>query len=70
MGRSRNIGIVQKVPKIWLSKKELSCYLGVSERYIETCINMNPKVKIFKLSDRTTLYNKENIDAIVKASEI
>lgn len=70
MGRSRNIGIVQQVQKVWLNKKELCNYLGVSERYIETCINLNPKVKLFKLSERTILYSKENIDAVVRSSEI
>lgn len=70
MGRNRNIGVVQQVPKVWLSKKELCSYLGVSERYIETCINVNPRVKIFRLSNRIVLYSKENIDAVVMASEI
>lgn len=70
MPRKRNIGIVQQIPKIWLSKKELCTYLGVSERYIETIINMNPSIKMFKLSDRTVLYNKDNIDAVIMAAEI
>lgn len=70
MSRKRNIGIVQQVQKVWLSKKELSAYLGVSERYIEKVVNMNPAIKMFKLSDRTVLYSKDNVDAVIMAAEI
>lgn len=70
MPRKRNLGVVSPLQKIWLSKKELAKYLGVSERYIEANLNMNPKVRIFRLSERTTLYNRENIDAVIMSSEV
>ena len=57
------------VPKVWLSKKELAAYLGVSTRYIEVNINTNPKVDLYRMSDRVVLYNKENIDLIIRRSK-
>ena len=52
MARTRNIGKIMPVPKVWLSKKELAAYLGVSTRYIEVNININPKVHLYRMSDR------------------
>ena len=70
MARQRIIGKIQPVPKVWLSKKELAAYLGVTMRYIEMNINTNPKVDIYRPSERIVLYNKENIDQIVRRSKI
>ena len=70
MGRTRNIGKIVPVQKVWLSKKELAAYLGVTTRYIEMNINTNPKVDIYRPSERIVLYNKENIDQIVRRSKI
>lgn len=69
MARKRNIGKIMPVPKVWLSKKELAAYLGVSTRYIEVNINTNPKVDLYRMSDRVVLYNKENIDLIIRRSK-
>jgi len=69
MARTRNIGKIMPVPKVWLSKKELAAYLGVSTRYIEVNINTNPKVDLYRMSDRVVLYNKENIDLIIRRSK-
>lgn len=70
MPRQRIIGKVEPVQKVWLSKKELAAYLGVTTRYIEMNINTNPKVDIYRPSERIVLYNKENIDQIVRRSKI
>lgn len=70
MARKKMVGMVQPLPKVWLTKKELCTYLGVSERYVETSINLNPRVKLYRLSDRTVLYSRDNIDAVVRASEV
>ena len=69
MARKRNIGKIMPVPKVWLSKKELAAYLGVSTRYIEVNINTNPMVDLYRMSDRVVLYNKENIDLIIRRSK-
>lgn len=69
MARTRNIGKIMPVPKVWLSKKELAAYLGVSTRYIEVNINTNPKVDLYRMSNRVVLYNKENIDLIIRRSK-
>ena len=69
MARQRIIGKIQPIPKVWLSKKELAAYLGVSTRYIEVNINTNPKVDLYRMSDRVVLYNKENIDLIIRRSK-
>ena len=69
MARTRNIGKIMPVPKVWLSKKELAAYLGVSTRYIEVNINTNPKVDLYRMSHRVVLYNKENIDLIIRRSK-
>lgn len=69
MARTRNIGKIMPVPKVWLSKKELAAYLGVSTRYIEVNINTNPKVDLYRMRDRVVLYNKENIDLIIRRSK-
>ena len=69
MARTRNIGKIMPVPKVWLSKKELAAYLGVSTRYIEVNINTNPKLDLYRMSDRVVLYNKENIDLIIRRSK-
>lgn len=62
MPRQRNIGRVKDVEKVWLSKKELAAYLGVSERYVEENLNTNPKIEMYRISPRCVLYRKENID--------
>ncbi len=69
MARTRNLGKVMPIPKIWLSKNELAAYLGVTTRYIELNINTNPKVDVYRPSERTVLYNKENIDQIIRRSK-
>ena len=69
MGRTRNIGKIVPVQKVWLSKKELAAYLGVTTRYIEMNINTNPRVDMYRMSDRVVLYNKENIDLIIRRSK-
>lgn len=69
MGRTRNIGKIVPVQKVWLSKKELAAYLGVTTRYIEMNINTNPRVDVYRMSDRVVLYNKENIDLIIRRSK-
>lgn len=69
MARTKNLGKVMPIPKIWLSKNELAAYLGVTTRYIELNINTNPKVDVYRPSERTVLYNKENIDQIIRRSK-
>ncbi len=69
MGRTRNIGKIVPVQKVWLSKKELAAYLGVTTRYIEMNINTNPRVDVYRMSERVVLYNKENIDLIIRRSK-
>lgn len=69
MGRTRNIGKIVPVQKVWLSKKELATYLGVTTRYIEMNINTNPRVDVYRMSERVVLYNKENIDLIIRRSK-
>lgn len=68
MARTRNLGKVMPIPKIWLSKKELAAYLGVSTRYIETNINTNPRVEVYRPTGRIALYSKENIDLVIRRS--
>lgn len=70
MGRTRNIGKVEPVPKVWLTKKELAAYLGVSERYIETAINNDPRIDLFRLSNKIVLYDRSNIDAVIRRSKV
>ena len=70
MGRTRNIGKVLGVEKIWLNKKEAAAYLGVSERYVETNINTNPQIDIYRISERVFLYSKSSIDKMVLKSKI
>lgn len=70
MARTRNIGKVEGVHKVWLSKKEVAAYLGVTERYIEENINKRPDVNIYRLSGRCFLYNKDNLDSIILNSRI
>ena len=70
MPRQRIIGKVEPVQKVWLSKKELAAYLGVTTRYIEMNINTNPRVEMYRPSERIVLYNKENIDRMVRRSKI
>lgn len=70
MARQRIIGKVQAVPKVWLSKKEVAAYLGVSERYITDNMDNDPQVEVYRLSQRCALYSKENIDRYVERSRI
>lgn len=69
MARQRIIGKVEPVQKVWLSKKELAAYLGVTTRYIEMNINTNPRVDVYRPSERIALYNKENIDQLIRRSK-
>lgn len=68
MGRTKSIGKVESVQKIWLSKKELASYLGVPERYVESNLNTNPEIEIYRISPRCCLYSKDNIDRTIKRS--
>lgn len=64
------MGKVEPVQKIWFTKKELCSYLGVTERFVERIINPMPGVEIFQPSGRTYLYNKENIDRMIRRSKV
>ena len=70
MGRTKNIGKVMGVEKIWLNKTEAAAYLGVSERYIDANINTNPQIDIYRISERVFLYDKRSIDRMVLKSKI
>lgn len=70
MGRTKNIGKVMGVEKIWLNKKEAAAYLGVSERYIDANINTNPQIDVYRISERVFLYDKRSIDRMVLKSKI
>lgn len=48
MPRQRNIGKIEPTPKIWLSKKEVAAYLGVTERFVDENINKRPDSFISK----------------------
>lgn len=69
-GKSVNIGKISTVEKVYLSKKELMAYIGMSERYIETVINRNPDVELYRLSGRCVLYRKDNIDRVIQKARI
>lgn len=70
MGKKRVLGEVKPIDKVWLSKKELCAYLGVSDRYIEATFNLNPKIEVYRISERIYLYNKQNIDEMIEKSKI
>lgn len=67
MAIGRKIGKVEQVSKIWLSRKEAAAYLGISEEFMRSKIDLDPKIKIYRLSERTTLYNVENLDTYVRS---
>lgn len=67
MAAGRKTGRVEPVPKIWLSRKEAAAYLGVTEELLRSKIDLDPKIKIYRLSERTTLYSVENLDAYVRS---
>ncbi len=68
MPRQRNIGQIESIQKVYISKSELAYYLGVTERYIEENLNKNPEIEIYRLSKRCFLYRIDNINRIVKKS--
>ncbi len=70
MPRQRNIGKVEPTPKIWLSKKEVAAYLGVTERFVDENINKRPDIYIYRISHKCFLYSKENIDNVIRKSRI
>ncbi len=70
MSRTKNLARVTPLEKVWLSKTELAAYLGVSERYVLENINTNPKVDIYRLSNKAYIYNRQNIDDLIRSSKI
>lgn len=64
------IGKTVPVEKIFLSKKDLTAYLGVTKRFVENVINKDPKIRIYRLSERKILYSKESIDRWVRSYKI
>lgn len=70
MPRQKKVGKVEPVQKVWLSKTELAAYLGVSERYVLENINTNPKVNIYRLSNKAYIYDRQNIDDLIRSSKI
>lgn len=70
MTRTKNLGRVTPLEKVWLSKAELAAYLGVSERYVLENINTNPKVNIYRLSNKAYIYDRQNIDDLIRSSKI
>lgn len=68
--QKKNIGKVEAISKVWLSKKEVAAYMGVSERFIEENINKRPDVDIYRLSGKCFLYNKDNLDTVIRRSRI
>lgn len=70
MPRQRNIGKIESIHKVWLSKKEAAAYLGVTERYMDENINKRPDIDLYRLSCKCFLYNKENLDRMITRSKI
>lgn len=60
------IGKTVPVEKIFFSKKDLTQYLGVTERFVSDVINKDPNVRIYRLSKRNFLYSKDSIDRWVR----
>jgi hypothetical protein len=42
----------------------------VSERYVLENINTNPKVNIYRLSNKAYIYDRQNIDDLIRSSKI
>lgn len=64
---ARKTGRVQPVTKIWLSRKEAAAYLGITEELMRTKIDLDPKINVYRISERTSLYSVENLNAYVRS---
>lgn len=59
---------VVTVEKIYLSRKELAVYLGISERQIKDTVDKLQGVERYKPSRNIVLYRKDNIDKVIRKS--
>lgn len=52
MGRTKSVGKVEPVNKLWLSAKEAMAYLGCSDKLLEKLRN-NAEISFSKYNNRT-----------------
>lgn len=58
------------IEKVWLSRKEVAAFLGITERSVRDAIEMNPIVEVFKINSKITLYSVDSINKLVRKSRI
>lgn len=61
----KTLGKVVAIDKVFLTRKELASYLGVTEKLIRERFDLDPDVEIYKYTQKLVFYRKDNIDEVI-----
>ena len=68
MGRTKSVGKVEPVNKLWLSAKEAMAYLGCSE-LLEKLRN-NAEISFSQYNKRTIWYDLKSIERFIERNRV
>lgn len=69
MGRTKSVGKVEPVNKIWLSAKEAMAYLGCSEKLLEKLRN-NAEISFSQYNKRVIWYELRSLERFIERNRV
>ncbi len=69
MGRTKSVGKVEPVNKLWLSAKEAMAYLGCSDKLLEKLRN-NAEISFSQYNKRTIWYDLKSIERFIERNRV
>lgn len=69
MGRTKSVGKVEPVKKIWLSAKEAMAYLGCSEKLLEKLRN-NAEISFSQYNKRVIWYELRSLERFIERNRV
>lgn len=70
MAKTRLIGKIEPVRKIWLSTREAAAYLGVSVRFLRDQLDVIPEVEVYNIGGNKKFYRLENLDRLITKGKV
>lgn len=70
MAKTRLIGKIEPVRKIWLSTQEAAAYLGVSVRFLRDQLDVIPEVEVYNIGGNKKFYRLENLDRLITKGKV
>lgn len=69
MGRTKSVGKVEPVNKLWLSAKEAMAYLGCSDKLLEK-LRDNAEISFSQYNKRIIWYDLKSIERFIERNRV